>query len=1349
MTKLYLYFIVLSAIVLSGLQVKNSSTNFASTHTCSSHNQTSGNHVCHIAPSPDPTILTQPDGTTLTAKILGNRIVNYLETTDGYTIIEDKDGYYKFAERGLDGDLIATNTLATDPGTRTATDKDFLNNISKNLKYEGKTLEQKKEAFAQKQMAAQKNGPAAVFPSTGTHKAILLLIDYPDQPFSHTNTEFNNLCNLNGYSVNGQAGSFKDFYYDVSYGNLTVNTDVLGWYTASQNKAYYGDESTTRATDLVREAVDAAEAAGVDFSQYDGDGDGLADVIMVIHSGRGQEESGVAADIWSHRWALVAGGNHVNYDGVWINDYIIQPEKYGPAQITNIGVLCHEFGHALGLPDLYDTDGSSEGIGRWCLMSSGSWNNQGRTPAHLSAWCKQELGWATPTVLTGSGSIPSMTYVDNAALMYRINTNNPTEYFLIENRQQFGWDASLPGEGLAIWHIDTDKTSLWPGSNSVNNTDNNMGVHLEQADGNEDLNNDVNRGDAGDLFPGATNNTTFDCVSTPASSNYDGTNTGIAIATISESGPNVSFDYTDNCSVTSASLDCSSAISLTCGTPYSGSTTGAVANADTYNCSTTDAGGPEIVHTITTSQTLDITATLSNLTADLNVYILSSCDESQCLAYGDERATYENAPAGTYYIVVDGGTGVTGDYDLTVDCFCRPGGGSSGEWIQSVELAGIKNNSGNNGGYLLFNNIVFDLFKGNDETILLTPGFNTSAYNEYWRVWIDWNSDNDFEDANELVFDPGAASSLPQTGTISIPSNVGLGTYRMRVAMKFNTAPLPCEMISFGDVEDYYINILNPEATPYVENFDSAVAPELPQGAAATDSNDDGQQWITESGSGINGTNSIKINTNSTVINNDWFFLPAVELTAGTDYALKFKYKSDASNPERLEIFTGTERSVSGMTKRIFNDDGFTYTDWQEMCVRFTVSATGSYFFGFHGYSAASSNFIVIDEVDVREDVEASALIIEDNANDDACTTYSINGVHADNSWFDITDENGHIVASVNPMGQNLGTVTVEMKDASGVLEAGASHTGTAVKLLPRFFNFTSSKFAPGTTFGGGVKVRLYYKNEELTAFNADTKGSGKGTATNWNMSDLNYTHYSGSNEDCDPTNNDYSGAFHNDHITSFTTSIVGTEDHCLEFSVNHFSEFIGHEPSGGALPVELVDFYAEKSNSAVQLYWTTATEENNAGFEVQRSMDGMEWEVLTFVEGNGTTVEVQNYEWEDNNPKEGLNYYRLKQVDFDGTMDLSDVVFVDMGKREENQISVFPNPIASGNASVMIEVDNYQEAQLQVFSATGKQVNSESVDLIPGNNRLTVSVDDLEEGLYFVYVKIGAIGYNAKLIVQ
>jgi immune inhibitor A len=366
---------------------------------------------------------------------------------------------------------------------------------------------------------------------SGTIRALVLLVDFSDNQANEEPIHFKKmLFSSNEYG----GGSLRDYYEEVSYGKLDVVGDVFGWYRAPQPYSYYADGEygfggpPKNAQQLVKDVVELADT-DVDFSQYDLNNDGEVDALFIVHAGHGAEETSNVNDIWSHRWGI----NAVFKDGVRISGYTMEPEN------GNIGVFCHELGHNFDLPDLYDTDYNSHGIGRWCLMAGGAWNNHGKSPAHMSAWCKYKLGWMEPDeILDGGRSVSlrsSALNVSDNALKLPVGDPAGKEYFLIENRAHDGFDEWLPGAGLLIWHID---------ENQSNNTDqNHYLVALEQADGLLELEtNNSDNGDSGDPYPGQEGNRNFTASSNPNSGAYDGTSSNVYVTNISDPSASMDFD---------------------------------------------------------------------------------------------------------------------------------------------------------------------------------------------------------------------------------------------------------------------------------------------------------------------------------------------------------------------------------------------------------------------------------------------------------------------------------------------------------------------------------------------------------------------------------------------------------------------------------------------------------------------------------------------------------------------------------------------------------------------------------------------------------------------------------------
>jgi len=439
----------------------------------------------------------------------------------------------------------------------------------------------------------------------GEWNLLILLVDFPDYPWDHQEDEnFDNEGNIytpeqiesmlfseGSYAQPGAesefTGSMRDFYTENSHGNFTVTGTVTEWIRAPEAYTFYcnGDgefgtpddngygEYEQSVRQLVEDALEIADE-NVNFADYDNDDNGLVDGLFIVHAGPGAEVFGGNAlganYIWSHKWNI----RQQERDGVIISGYTIQPED------GTIGVFCHEFGHALGLPDLYDTDYSSNGMGEWELMAGGGWTYRpgdppGTSPIHMSAWCKIQLGWVDVINIDEPIENVEIEPVEESGVVYRLWTDGDaesSEYFLVENRQRIGFDRALvrrqianglaAPEGLLITHIDETR---W--RNGGNTDDEHRLVDVEEAspvwlegepfehlDG-DGKNLDLhlsNRGDDGDLWPGFSelnedrtewtgdrNHTVFNLFSTPSSNSYDGNPSLVNIYDIGLDGENV------------------------------------------------------------------------------------------------------------------------------------------------------------------------------------------------------------------------------------------------------------------------------------------------------------------------------------------------------------------------------------------------------------------------------------------------------------------------------------------------------------------------------------------------------------------------------------------------------------------------------------------------------------------------------------------------------------------------------------------------------------------------------------------------------------------------------------------
>jgi len=477
--------------------------------------------------SPTAFIDYQPDGKKLEIYNRGNHLQGWHEYK-GWTIVKNSDGWWVYAT-GNNGTKLIPSDL------KVGTDEEpnsLARLIEKGIRPDPYILIDEAPV------------PDLRSTRTDTFHVPLILVEFPDAYATYDSSYFNLIMNQPGYThLNyDNTGSFRDFYQEISYGQFLPIAEVSDWFMAPNEHDYYSYNNGYEAVrQLVRAMVDSLEESGFDWSGFDNDGDGYVDALNLVHQGPGAEE-GDYSNIWSHKSSL--GNLAVTYDGVTISSYNMNPEIQG-GNIVAIGVLAHEFGHALGLPDLYDTDYSSSGAGKLALMASGSWGTSGNSPWYPSTmvgWCKNELGWVNIVEIEDDqdGISLHQSYSNNDII--RVNHSQvPEEYWLIENRQKIGSDTLMPSAGLAIWHINDNIAQGW----AVNNNEPYYGVGLEQADGLFALENG-GPSDGADPYPGITDNREFSHASNPNTTSLYGVPSMVRIDNISDPGEFMNFDVAYN-----------------------------------------------------------------------------------------------------------------------------------------------------------------------------------------------------------------------------------------------------------------------------------------------------------------------------------------------------------------------------------------------------------------------------------------------------------------------------------------------------------------------------------------------------------------------------------------------------------------------------------------------------------------------------------------------------------------------------------------------------------------------------------------------------------------------------------
>lgn len=482
---------------------------------------------------------SQPSGETFKAALYGDEKLNWVVSETGEVIVQDKDKYWKFAEK-IKGKIQPSKYKYSKAGQKpleVIKDKDIIIQIKKDPKIVNSS---KSTTSSTETSLPESDSSNLVLSSTtgSSQKIIALLVEFSDVKMKYSEAQWSN-------QFFGTTGSTVNSYYrEVSNGMFsfasveetagTVNDGIIK-VTLNYKHPNTGGNIGSANQKIVTDALTAANPY-INYAAYDTNGDGKISttelhVVTIVAGYEAAYGGGVSPTVWAHRWAT-----SVTLDGKYLSYYTQQGEVHYDHMAT-IGVLAHELGHDLGLPDLYDYDGSSLGVGIHSIMAGGSWASSGgypgNSPTHFDAWSKAKLGFITPTVVSSGGGYTVKSFDTGQYNVLKVPTSNSNQYFLVENRQNAGFDKGLAKSvkswGIAIWHIDESilNSNYWrPNDNEAR-----KGVDLEEA----------NEGSLGYSqldkryysnyyhYYSSSNATAFNSTSIPNSNLYDGTKTNISI----------------------------------------------------------------------------------------------------------------------------------------------------------------------------------------------------------------------------------------------------------------------------------------------------------------------------------------------------------------------------------------------------------------------------------------------------------------------------------------------------------------------------------------------------------------------------------------------------------------------------------------------------------------------------------------------------------------------------------------------------------------------------------------------------------------------------------------------------
>lgn len=639
-----------------------------------------------------------------------------------------------------------------------------------------------------------------------------------------------------------------------------------------------------------------------------------------------------------------------------------------------------------------------------------------------------------------------------------------------------------------------------------------------------------------------------------------------------------------------------------------------------------------------------------------------------------------------------------------------------------------KNGSGSNAiNYATLN---LDLSSYNDSQNLFFDFAFTDIGDENHpndKVWVKGNESDPWIVAYDIL--PGNKTnfakykiSLDLDSLLISNSQVPGTSFQIRFGQEDNGSAQNSggDGIAFDDIRIYDCGKQN---VPYETDFSDTECWKV------VNNNADSYKWNKKTGNSCYGSYfGLEYNgsINPSIAMDDWLFSPGFYLNAGSTYRISFN-AGDAGMIEKMKVYLSSNNTVNSALEGnlLFNDESINNGTCELSTIDFTAPSTGYFFIAFQGYSNSNSqHFLYLDDFSIDNAPTTTSFIAESNTNN-TCDQYFVNGV-AGNSWHHILSSTGNYVASINPNGQALGQVSVNMRDG-GSVETYLIN-GNNAKTIPRYFNFSSEN-----SFTNPVSVRIYVLNAELNEFNLAPP------TTNYTISNLQINHYDGINEDCNFANNNNSG---NLILSSaISNGLIAGGNYFLQLDVNQFSEFLVHQPVNAsfAITTNFTGIAKENSNQLdLELYDAS----DLTKIAIMKKSSESAWSELTSFDKSEKQTKYQVF---DDNPFK-LTFYKLILVKNDGLKTESNTILVD----RDNGIyrwDIYPNP-ADSEIYLSFENEIYSPLNIDILNSLGKTVYSEYLDL-KMLKKIKLNSSLLPKGIYFLKISHKDFFDTKKLIIN